>query len=74
VGLNLQTRHWAIASPLVATTLRQAAPFTFLKEAYRDADGHRFLQVVGDGEADDFQGDKLTLEHLANDHLAWLGA
>jgi hypothetical protein len=74
VKLNPQTQHWAVAGPLAALELRQAAASTFLQQIARDDDGHRFFQIVGDMEADDFEGGKLTLEHLSNDHSAWVGA
>jgi hypothetical protein len=54
--------------------LRGVAQFTFLKEVCRDEEGHRFLQIVGDLEADSFQSGKLTLAHLADDRSAWVGA
>ena len=72
VKFNSQTEHWAISGPLAASKLRAVAPFTFVKETYRDDSGHRFFQIVGDFEADDFEDGKLTLDHLADDHAAWL--
>jgi len=74
VRVNPQTAHWAISSRLAAAQLRDVAAFTSLKEVYRDPDGHRFFQIVGDLEADNFETGKLTLEHLAHEHTAWLGA
>ena len=74
VKCNPQTEHWAIAGPRAASALRTVAPFTFLKEIHRDPLGHRFFQIVGDIEADDFKDAKLTLDLLANNHSAWLGA
>ena len=74
VRFNTQTEHWAINARLVALNLRQVAPFTFLKEIFRDEEGQRFYQFAGDSDADDFGGSKLTLENLANEPTAWLGA
>ncbi|HYV26482.1 MAG TPA: hypothetical protein VFA77_03050 [Candidatus Eisenbacteria bacterium] len=74
VRVNPQTAHWAVSSRLAAAQLRDVAAFTSLKEVYRDPDGHRFFQIVGDLEADNFETGKLTLEHLAHEHAAWLGA
>lgn len=73
VRLNPQTGHWAIYAPLAALRLRSVAAFTFLREIARDEEGHRFFQVVGDTEADAFEGTELTLAHLADDHSAWIG-
>ena len=72
VKFNPQTEHWAISSPLAASKLQAVAPFTFVKEVYRDNSGHRFFQIVGDFEADAFEDGKLTLDRLAHDHAAWL--
>ena len=36
--------------------------------------GHRFLEIVSDLDADDFQDGKLTLANVHDDHLAWLGS
>ncbi|MBI3417115.1 MAG: hypothetical protein HY043_17630 [Verrucomicrobia bacterium] len=74
VRFNPQTEHWAINVRLAALKLRSIAPFTFLKEIFRDNEGHRFFQFAGDSDADDLDGHKLTLENLANDPAAWLGA
>jgi serine/threonine protein kinase len=72
--LNPQSGHWAISAPLAASELRAVAAFTFLKAMAQDLAGHRFYQVVGDIEADTVQDERLTLERLASDHTAWLGA
>jgi len=74
VRLNPQTEHWAICTPLAAAELRPVASFTFLKQTHRDDEGHRYFQIVGDQEADDLDGEKLTLARLAYDHTAWVGA
>jgi serine/threonine protein kinase len=74
VRANPETNHWAICSPLVASELRTVAQFTFLKEICHDDGGHRFYQIVGDLEADDCDGEKLTLLRLAVDHRSWVGA
>jgi serine/threonine protein kinase len=74
VKINPQTEHWAICSPVAASELRQVAAFTFLKQVCQDDEGHRFFQVVGDLEADNFGGEKLTLAHLVFDRSAWVGA
>ncbi|MBM3841167.1 MAG: hypothetical protein FJ398_25075 [Verrucomicrobia bacterium] len=72
--LNPRSEHWAVCTARAATELRGVAEFTFLKEVCRDEEGHRFLQIVGDLEADNFQSGKLTLAHLAEDRSAWVGA
>jgi len=72
--LNIETGHWGVAAPVAYAQLSDNALFTFVKEAHRDPYGHRFFEVVSDLEADDYQDAKLTLWHLQDDHLAWLGA
>lgn len=74
VRLNPATEHWAICSTRAAAELRGVGEFTFLKEVCRDEEGHRFFQVVGDLESDNFEDGKLTLAHLVDDHSAWVGA
>jgi hypothetical protein len=64
--------HWAIATPAGGRHALEGAPFTFLRALHQDPQGHRFYGVVDDLEADDVQGEKLTLAHLVNDHHAWL--
>jgi serine/threonine protein kinase len=71
--LNRETGHWAVSAPLAYAQLSDDALFTFVKEAHRDPLGHRFFEIVADLEADDYQDCKLTLWHLQDDHLAWLG-
>lgn len=73
VRLNPRSEHWAICSPRAACELRGMAEFTFLKEVGRDEEGHRFFQIVGDLEADNFRNGKLTLAQLADDRSAWVG-
>jgi hypothetical protein len=72
--LDRETGHWGISAPLAYAQLSDNALFTFVKEAHRDPYGHRFFEIVPDLEADDYQDCKLTLWHLQDDHLAWLGA
>src|SRR5438094_1218014 len=72
--LDRETGHWAIAVPVAFAQLLADARFTFLKQVSSDEQGHRFFQIVGDVEADDFDDDKLTVWHLRNDHFAWLGS
>ncbi len=74
VRLNPQSSHWAVSTSLAASELWQVAEFTFVKELSRDEEGHRFFEIVGDLEADFFEGQKLTLRQLATDHTAWLGS
>lgn len=71
---NGETGHWGVAAPVAYAHLSDNALFTFVRQAHRDAYGHRFFEVVSDLEADDYQDSKLTLWHLQDDHLAWLGA
>jgi hypothetical protein len=35
---------------------------------------HRFYHIVDELEADEAQGSRLALAHLANDRCAWIGA
>jgi serine/threonine protein kinase len=72
VRYNPQTAHWCLAAPLVYGHLSESALYTFLKKAHADEQGHRFYQIVGDFEADDFQDSKLTLGPLRDDHYAWM--
>jgi serine/threonine protein kinase len=72
--LDKETGHWGISAPVAYAQLSDNALFTFVKEARRDPYGHRFFEIVADLEADDYQDCKLTLWHLQDDHLAWLGA
>ncbi|HTG43707.1 MAG TPA: hypothetical protein VK633_04170, partial [Verrucomicrobiae bacterium] len=72
--LNRETGHWALAAPLAYSQLSDNALFTFVREAHRDPNGHRYFEIVSDLEADDYQTAKLTLWHLQDDHLAWLGS
>ncbi len=72
--LDRETGHWAIAVPTAFAQLLEDARFTFLKQVSSDEYGHRYFQIVGDVDADDFQEEKLTLWHLRNDHFAWLGS
>jgi len=74
VRLNRANGHWAISAPAAYAQLTQNALFTFLRETARDPLGHRYFEVTGDLEADDFQEGKLSLWHLQDDHMAWLGA
>ena len=74
VRLSPRTEHWAVCTTRAASELRGVAEFTFLKEICRDEEGHRFFQIVGDLEADNFESGKLTLAHLADDRSAWVGA
>jgi serine/threonine protein kinase len=69
-----ETGHWGISAPVAYAQLTENALFTFVKEAHRDPYGHRFFEIVPDLDADDYQDCKLTLWHLQDDHLAWLGA
>ena len=71
--LNRETGHWGVSAPVAYAQLTENALFTFVKEVSRDPYGHRFFEVVPDLEADDYQDCKLTLWHLQDDHLAWLG-
>lgn len=71
---NRETGHWGVAATVAYSQLSDNALFTFVKQAHRDPFGHRFFEIVPDIEADDFQDSKLTLWHLQDDHLAWLGA
>ncbi|HEV8540998.1 MAG TPA: hypothetical protein VGR78_01290 [Verrucomicrobiae bacterium] len=72
--LNHETGHWGVSAPIAYAQLSDNALFTFVRQAHRDPFGHRFFEVVSDLEADDYQDSKLTLWHLQDDHLAWLGA
>ncbi len=72
--LNRETGHWGLAAPVVYAHLSESALFTFVREAHRDPYGHRFFEICSDLEADDVKDGKLTLWHLQDDHLAWLGA
>ncbi len=73
VRMNPAAGHWAIsARRLASNELRETAVFTFLKEAHRDGQGHRYYEVVGDLEADFLGEDRLTLQSVANDPVAWV--
>lgn len=71
--LNPSTGHWSIAAPVAYAQLSDSALFTFIRQVARDPYGHRFFEIVGDMEADDFQDGKLTLANVHDDHLAWFG-
>jgi hypothetical protein len=49
-----------------------SASFVFLKQVDRDAQGHRYYQVVDELEADELGSGKLTLSELARNRKAWL--
>jgi len=66
------TGHWGIGAPAACGQLADPAQVAFLRLGYGDAYGHRYYQVVGDLEADDFEDSKLVLWHLRNDPCAWL--
>jgi serine/threonine protein kinase len=66
--------HWAIAASVGYGQLSDSAPYTFLKQTHGDEEGHRYLHVVDELEADESEGRKLTLWQVSNDHFAWLGA
>jgi serine/threonine protein kinase len=73
VRLDPRSGHYAISSRRLAThELRQISLFTFLKEACRDEAGHRFYEIVGDLEADMIEGERMTLDRLAQIPGAWL--
>lgn len=74
VKMNPQSGHWAIGTRVAAAHLRGIADVTFLKEVCRDENQQRFFQVVGDLEADEENGERLTLARLAHDSTAWVGA
>jgi serine/threonine protein kinase len=68
------TNCWAMSTRRLANTeFRHIAPFTFLKQISADTEGHRFYEVVGDLEADFYLEERLTLDRLASDPMAWLG-
>ena len=64
--------HAAISAPYGCAQLGGDAVFICLREVHRDGEGHRFYELSGDLEADEFQDGKLTLWHLRDDHSAWL--
>jgi len=74
VRLNESTGHWAIAVPVAFLQLVNSAQLTSLKQAYTDAEGHRYFHIVSDSEADNWEEGKLTLWQIRNDHFAWVGA
>lgn len=74
VRINPDTGQWALCAPMAVTQLGDNAPFTFLTLTHCEETGHRFYHVVGDLEADDYEGGKLTALHLQEDHFAWIGA
>lgn len=74
VRLDSKTGHWAITGMVACARLSESAQFTFLKRTGSDERGHRFFHIVCDFEADDFQGRRLALSDLQNDHFAWLGS
>jgi hypothetical protein len=68
------TNCWAISTRRLANAeFRHIAPFTFLKQISSDTDGHRFYEIVGDLEADVYLEERLTLDRMAIDPMAWLG-
>jgi serine/threonine protein kinase len=73
VRLNAGSGHWAIAAQVACRPVAASADFVFLQQSHRDAQSHRFYRGVDELEADELQGGKLTLRHLANDRQAWLG-
>jgi serine/threonine protein kinase len=69
---NQQTGNWAILIPAAYVELGENASFTFLKRVFSDQEGHAFFEIVSDLEADFFEGGRLTVAHLRDDHFAWL--
>lgn len=63
---------WGLSAPLAWAQATDNAPFTFLKTVTTDPDGHRFLRIVGDNEADLINDARQTLAHVRDDHLAWI--
>ncbi len=64
--------RWAIAAPVANVRMPASTDLTFLRLSHTDAEGQRFYEVVGDLEADDREGAKMTLWHLRDDYSAWL--
>jgi serine/threonine protein kinase len=73
VSLHPKTGHWTILASVASAHLGDSAQFTFLKQGFATPQGDRFYQIVGDLEADDFDGGKLSCWHLRDDHFAWIG-
>lgn len=69
------SEHWAISSRRLANhEMREHALFLFVKQTSHDEFGHRFYDIVSDLEADATDEEPLTLQRLAGDPMAWLGA
>lgn len=74
VRLNPQSQHCAIGTRVAASRLRGVASVIFLQELCCDENQQHFYRVVDDREADQRDGEHLTLELCAHDHSAWVGA
>jgi serine/threonine protein kinase len=72
VRLNPETGGWAVSAALASAQMAENASLTCLRETGQDSEGHRFFEIVGDLDADQYQGDKLSVRHLRQDHFAWL--
>jgi serine/threonine protein kinase len=73
VRLDGWSERWAVAAPVAYRQMADSAQYVFLRQTHRDEQGHRYLHVVDELEADEAGGSRLTLWQVCNDHFAWLG-
>jgi serine/threonine protein kinase len=72
VRYNRHAEHWMVSAIAACKKLGDQADYMFLKTSAETEYGHRSYCISDELDSDDFQGRKLTLRQLWDDHLAWL--